>query len=627
MLEEFGDQLIVIEPHTSEELAMGWGNDRFLMYQVGDPPYYIPYVRFDGLTNAGGGGSCEGAANNYRPHIQGRLDDLGGLAPVSVEGFWLLGEAGGTETVTAKAGFKLEDPVTLVSPKAFLVVLENECLGTFDHIVRKVHEEFVRLTSVGDSVFIEASWDVDWTNPNSENFECVAFIQKLTGDFEVYQAARLPFRPDFTVQMGVTVASIPEGSGMVEFTGIVTNTSEYEDTFTISLNDTFGGWVAEFMVEGEGGFHATPSVLPILSEQALEVTLRVTTDAEIRFGTGGLDFYSTNSERSEYEDVTVFNGSPAIVAVDDDGSRETTCVYDALDAADLLHVKWDVQHDHDTEAPTIEDLAGYDIVIWYHGISVGGLSEQEEQTLMDFMDTGGGVFLASQEHMSFATYGTFEQDYLGVDTYTSHVQADSSFGVPGDPIAGGLVIDMTYPEPQFFYDKADEVSPNGIATTFLQSEEGNGIGLRADNGTAKCVFMSCALVAMEGEPGQALLIENAVRWLLGLSSDVADDIARSQSTTMRRIIPNPYSITQGPGLASIRMRLSGEASRAPVTLDLLDLNGRVVRNLVQGTLPAGTSTATWDGRDVAGRLVGAGVYFVRFNTIEGEQNQRMVVIK
>lgn len=49
----------------------------------------------------------------------------------------------------------------------------------------------------------------------------------------------------------------------------------------------------------------------------------------------------------------------------------------------------------------------------------------------------------------------------------------------------------------------------------------------------------------------------------------------------------------------------------PARLSIVDARGRLVRLVVAGTLPAGPSTATWDGRTAAGAPAASGLYFAR----------------
>jgi photosystem II stability/assembly factor-like uncharacterized protein len=54
--------------------------------------------------------------------------------------------------------------------------------------------------------------------------------------------------------------------------------------------------------------------------------------------------------------------------------------------------------------------------------------------------------------------------------------------------------------------------------------------------------------------------------------------------------------------------------QAKVCLRVYDASGRVVRSLLDGECPAGTTSLVWDGRDAAGAPVPAGTYFARLTT-------------
>jgi hypothetical protein len=60
-----------------------------------------------------------------------------------------------------------------------------------------------------------------------------------------------------------------------------------------------------------------------------------------------------------------------------------------------------------------------------------------------------------------------------------------------------------------------------------------------------------------------------------------------------------------------------------IALEVIDLSGRRVRTLAGGMQAAGVHDARWDGRDDAGRSVGAGVYFVRLSA-EGFRATRRI---
>ncbi len=71
--------------------------------------------------------------------------------------------------------------------------------------------------------------------------------------------------------------------------------------------------------------------------------------------------------------------------------------------------------------------------------------------------------------------------------------------------------------------------------------------------------------------------------------------------------------------------LGGGSGRTSVVV--YDVGGRVVRDLVDANLPAGHHDVVWDGRDVAGRLVPSGVYFVRARGTGGTHELTVVRIR
>jgi hypothetical protein len=69
------------------------------------------------------------------------------------------------------------------------------------------------------------------------------------------------------------------------------------------------------------------------------------------------------------------------------------------------------------------------------------------------------------------------------------------------------------------------------------------------------------------------------------------------------------------------------AEDGPVTVEIFDLSGRILRSLPLGHLAAGTQRAVWDGRDDRGALVAAGLYAVRVLTPSGHQSMRVTVLR
>ncbi|HEU4365059.1 MAG TPA: FG-GAP-like repeat-containing protein, partial [Candidatus Krumholzibacteria bacterium] len=90
--------------------------------------------------------------------------------------------------------------------------------------------------------------------------------------------------------------------------------------------------------------------------------------------------------------------------------------------------------------------------------------------------------------------------------------------------------------------------------------------------------------------------------------------------TLAQNYPNPFNPA-----TTIRFELP--AGRHRVSLSIYDVTGARVRTLVDGTLPGGAHSATWDGRNNAGSPVGSGVYFYRLSTVGRAETRKMVLLK
>ncbi len=99
-------------------------------------------------------------------------------------------------------------------------------------------------------------------------------------------------------------------------------------------------------------------------------------------------------------------------------------------------------------------------------------------------------------------------------------------------------------------------------------------------------------------------------------------------------------LTWGPSLAAWPLPYTGGELKlsfatfggrgggsSPARLAIYDLNGRLVRDVVSGNFAAGYQSATWDGRDRAGRNVASGVYFVRATSAGESEQLKLIVVR
>ena len=102
----------------------------------------------------------------------------------------------------------------------------------------------------------------------------------------------------------------------------------------------------------------------------------------------------------------------------------------------------------------------------------------------------------------------------------------------------------------------------------------------------------------------------------GLSSVDAPAVPRV--AFLAQNAPNPFG-----GATSLRYGLHVDG---PADLAVYSVQGRLVKRLASGLMPAGEHTAAWDGRDDNGCRAPTGMYYYRLVTREGTFEKRMVLL-
>ena len=140
-------------------------------------------------------------------------------------------------------------------------------------------------------------------------------------------------------------------------------------------------------------------------------------------------------------------------------------------------------------------------------------------------------------------------------------------------------------------------------------------------------------------PGEVLLRFIAMnRGAFGLVEAAVDDIASyagggqgQQAAPMAPASLSPSvafvgrprpSPTRGPTTIELSLPRASD-----VRVELYDVQGRLVRTLHRGPLPAGPNQLTWDGRLSGGRQAATGCYWVRTSVGGVHQSSRLVVVR
>lgn len=100
--------------------------------------------------------------------------------------------------------------------------------------------------------------------------------------------------------------------------------------------------------------------------------------------------------------------------------------------------------------------------------------------------------------------------------------------------------------------------------------------------------------------------------------DYTTDILRPETFAEPNIYPNPSN-----NMVHIDFSLKSEGS---VVIEIHDIQGRLVSNLIDRMYPGGSFSVTWDGNNDEGRKVSPGIYFCRL-VINGTTRTSKIVIR
>jgi hypothetical protein len=96
--------------------------------------------------------------------------------------------------------------------------------------------------------------------------------------------------------------------------------------------------------------------------------------------------------------------------------------------------------------------------------------------------------------------------------------------------------------------------------------------------------------------------------------------------------PNPFwrgATSPAPGggnLATTSITYS-LPQKERVTLSIYNMLGKKLITLIDQVQEIGTHSITWDGRDESGRLLAAGIYFYRIETVSFNQTKKLTLVK
>jgi hypothetical protein len=601
------------------------GEARAGYYGVGG----VPHVRFDGVETAIGVlSTAELTADWYRGIIDSRLAVS---SPITIDSQGVIGPDGnGSVTAVIEA----VETVSYTNLRVQFVLYENGLVHQdkeYDWTVRDMlAPEDIALTGPPDYVEVTRNFSFDPGAWDPANMRLVVFVEDY-GLKEIVNAQIMqdPYDVEFiTLNYADEIAFLGEAS----FTTVLRNSGSVTDTVTTSIANISlpegvqeWDWFAIYCdTDGICYFGDHDWVLAPGQEESLFV--HVTDYNGTIPGVGVTELTATSAHhRATFasEIFGTFCEVPSILTVDDDmGDTLEVYLENALSDTGYPSMVWDADA---RGRPTSTLLESFWAVFWTTANrSASYVGPYDEQNMTDYLDQGGNLFFASMDYLSSRILTPpFVSDYLKIADWTDDIGGFSVTGIDGDIISHGMTLGLT--GGPFGNERIDSIEPAAGASRVFEAI-GNTRGLRVEDPVAgsKVVFLSFPFenVHVTGPypSSQRALVHRAVQYFM-IETGVDDGLdVGSGALALAQNYPNPFN-------PATTVRFSVPGGAAHVGLEIVNVNGRVVRTLVDGELGPGPHTRVWDGRDDSGEAVASGVYFMRLEADGLVETRKMTLLK
>jgi uncharacterized repeat protein (TIGR01451 family) len=267
-----------------------------------------------------------------------------------------------------------------------------------------------------------------------------------------------------------------------------------------------------------------------------------------------------------------------ILLVDDDRWYDQQATYEAaMDDAELPYDLWEnspPERGGHQAGPSFKTLRQYPIVVWWTGYDwYAPVTVEEVEVLESYLDSGGRLFLSSQDFLYYHGDSSFRHSHLGVLTYTQDVTPTEVTVVPESPVSTSSDI-WPLSFPSGYQNWSDGVVPGAGVSVAFRDQEQHGTGLTRRVGASATMFLSFPFEALPADV-RPFVAGSAVGWLswLGRTTFEADPRAVaagatvSYTVTVRNDGPEPVtasvSNTLPPGLALEGDSIVGPGSYEP----------------------------------------------------------------
>lgn len=338
------------------------------------------------------------------------------------------------------------------------------------------------------------------------------------------------------------------------------------------------------------------------------------------------------------DSMTVFNANlnrADILLVNDDPLAAHVNYYKAaLDSLGLTYAVW---RSAESGAVAKQDMQHFDAgaVVWYTGdATVDVLTLQEQESIGDYLDRGGRLFLTGQNIAESLAESGFLSDRLHV-SFVSNIIDPTIDGISGDPVGNDLMIITAGQYGASNQTSPDVIEPIGLSEPCVMYDTTKALtaGVRISDPltNSRIVFFSFGLEAVNTRVGLPFntredVLQAVLNWLFGETKVIArgaEDTNSPLTFALSENYPNPFAAT-GFSQTWFSYQLPREMD---VEIYIYNILGQRVKTLVNQKMSAGTHKLNWSGRDDVGNLMPSGIYFYSIRTQQFIKSRKMVLIQ
>jgi len=398
------------------------------------------------------------------------------------------------------------------------LLLEDEVIDDHTRVTRDIVSDTISLSGAGNSVTIDAEFEVDPTwDPNF--MHALVFVQRQ--DQEVIQAVYSHPRPNYNVRAMTTSSTLQIGpsSGLYEADWFTIMNTGLGDSFTISpvIDNAPDDWHVTYC-DDRGQCYADPITFELVADGSTEFHANV-----IPGSSGYMNYHfevsSPNLAAPLIVGFTYFTDDLDALVVDDDGGEDYEKYFTAaLDAAGRSYGVWNLSAAKLT--PEVE--AAYSLLVWNVGHAFPSLDAADRDLLRRHLDGGGQLFLTGQDIGWDLTSSDdnrdpeFFADYLHADFIGDDTNIMDLDGVAGDPITDGLTLRIHGGDGAINQYYPSEIAAADADATEILYYVGDGAGaIRAADSESggRVVYLAFGFEGINNPEDRADLMSAAVTWL------------------------------------------------------------------------------------------------------------------